>query len=87
MIANILLTVADKTYKPGESIDKPLSKIDREFLLSGDYISLEDKDDLKSNNVVGISKDKKSESDVSKKDVKMLKNALENKVIVDTEVK
>lgn len=33
MIANILLTVADKTYKPGESIDKPLSKIDREFLL------------------------------------------------------
>lgn len=87
MIANILLTVADKTYKPGESIDKPLSKIDREFLLSGDYISLEDKDDLKSKNVVGISKDKKSESDASKKDVKMLKNASENKVIVDTEVK
>mgnify|MGYP000233628978 CR=1 FL=1 len=46
MIANILLTVADKTYKPGESIDKPLSKIDREFLLSGNYISLEDKDDV-----------------------------------------
>ena len=81
MIANILLTVADKTYKPGESIDKPLSKIDREFLLSGNYISLEDK------KAVEISKDKKSESDTSKKDSKILKNGSENKVIVDTEVK
>ena len=87
MIANILLTVADKTYKPGESIDKPLSKIDREFLLSGNYISLEDKENPKSKKAVEISKDKKSESDTSKKDSKILKNGSENKVIVDTEVK
>ena len=87
MIANILLTVADKTYKPGESIDKPLSKIDREFLLSGNYISLEDKNDVGSKKAVEISKDKKSESDTSKKDSKILKNGSENKVIVDTEVK
>lgn len=87
MIANILLTVADKTYKTGESIDKPLSKIDREFLLSGNYISLEDKDDVGSKKAVEISKDKKSKSDTSKKDGKILKNGSENKVIVDTEVK
>lgn len=87
MIANILLTVADKNYKSGESIDKPLSKIDREFLLSGNYISLEDKDDVGSKKAVEISKDKKSESDTSKKDSKILKNGSENKVIVDTEVK
>ena len=87
MIANIFLSLADQTYKPGESIDKPLSKIDREFLLSGNYISLEDKDDVGSKKAVEISKDKKSESDTSKKDSKILKNGSENKVIVDTEVK
>ena len=87
MIANILLTVADKTYKSGGSIDKPLSKIDREFLLSGNYISLEDKDDVGSKKAVEISKDKKSESDTSKKYSKILKNGSENKVIVDSEVK
>ena len=87
MIANVLLTVADKVYKPGDIVDKPLSKIDKEFLLSENYISLEDKEDLKSKKAVEISKDKKSESDVSNKDDKMFKNDSENKVIVDTEVK
>ena len=87
MIANVLLTVANKAYKPGDIIDKPLSKIDKEFLLSGNYISLEDKEDLKSKKAVEISKDKKSESDVSNEDDKMFKNDSENKVIVDTEVK
>lgn len=66
MIANVLLTVADKTYKQGDIIDKPLSKIDKEFLLSENYIFLEDKEDLKSKKAVEISKDKKSESDMSK---------------------
>ena len=87
MIANVLLTVADKAYKPGDIIDKPLSKIDKEFLLSENYISLEDKEDLKSKKAVEISKDKKSESDMPNKDDKMFKNDSENKVIVDTEVK
>lgn len=87
MIANVLLTVADKTYKPCDIIDKPLSKIDKEFLLSENYISLEDKEDLKSKKAVEISKDKKPESDMSNKDDKMFKNDSENKVIVDTEVK
>ena len=87
MIANVLLTVANKAYKPGDIIDKPLSKIDKEFLLSGNNNSLEDKDDEGSKKAVEISKDKKSESDTSKKDSKILKNGSENKVIVDTEVK
>lgn len=87
MIANVLLTVADKAYKPGDIVDKPLSKIDKEFLLSENYISLEDKEDLKSKKAVEISKNKKSESDMSNKDDKMFKNDSENKVIVDTEVK
>lgn len=87
MIANVLLTVADKAYKPGDIVDKPLSKIDKEFLLSENYISLEDKEDLKSKKAVEISKDKKSESDMPNKDDKMFKNDSENKVIVDTEVK
>lgn len=87
MIANVLLTVANKAYKPGDIIDKSLSKIDKEFLLSENYISLEDKEDLKSKKAVEISKDKKSESDMSNKDDKMFKNDSENKVIVDTEVK
>lgn len=56
-------------------------------MLSGNYISLEDKDDVGSKKAVEISKDKKSESDTSKKDSKILKNGSENKVIVDTEVK
>ena len=77
MIANVLLTVGDKTYKPGESIDKTLGKIDKEFLLTENYISLEDKENSKSEKAV----------EISKKDVKMLKNGSENKVIVDTEVK
>lgn len=77
MIANVLLTVGDKNYKPGESIDKTLGKIDKEFLLTENYISLEDKENLKSEKAV----------EISKKDVKMLKNGSENKVIVDTEVK
>ena len=82
MIANVLLTVGDKTYKPGESIDKTLGKIDKEFLLT-----LEDKENPKSKKAVEISKDKKSESDMSNEDDKMFKNDSENKVIVDTEVK
>ena len=86
MIANVLLTVGDKTYKPGESIDKTLGKIDKEFLLTENYISLEDKENPKSKKAVEISKDKKSESDASKNDSKILKNGSENKVIVDTEV-
>ena len=86
MIANVLLTVGDKTYKPGESIYKTLGKIDKEFLLTENYISLEDKENPKSKKAVEISKDKKSESDASKKDSKILKNGSENKVIVDTEV-
>ena len=73
MIANVLLTVGDKTYKPGESIDKTLGKIDKEFLLTENYISLEDKENPKSKKAVEISKDKKSESDASKKDSKILK--------------
>lgn len=77
MIANVLLIVGDKTYKPGESIDKTLGKIDKEFLLTENYISLEDKENSKSEKAV----------EISKKDVKMLKNGSENKVIVDTEVK
>lgn len=77
MIANVLLTVGDKTYKPGESIDKTLGKIDKEFLLTENYISFEDKEISKSEKAV----------EISKKDVKMLKNGSENKVIVDTEVK
>ncbi len=87
MIANVLLTVGDKTYKPGESIDKTLGKIDKEFLLTENYISLEDKENPKSKKAVEISKDKKSESDMSNEDDKMFKNDSENKVIVDTEVK
>lgn len=87
MIANVLLTVGDKTYKPGESIDKTLGKIDKEFLLTEHYISLEDKENPKSKKAVEISKDKKSESDMSNEDDKMFKNDSENKVIVDTEVK
>lgn len=87
MIANVLLTVGDKTYKPGESIDKTLGKIDKEFLLTENYISLEDKENSKSKKAVEISKDKKSESDMSNEDDKMFKNDSENKVIVDTEVK
>ena len=87
MIANVLLTVGDKTYKPGESIDKPLGKIDKEFLLTENYISLEDKENPKSKKAVEISKDKKAESDMSTDDDKMFKNDSENKVIVDTEVK
>lgn len=74
MIANVLLTVADKTYKPGDIIDKSLSNIDREFLLSANYISVEDKENLKSKKTAEVSKDKKSESDVLKEDTKMLKN-------------
>ena len=42
---------------------------------------------MMSKKAVEISKDKKSESDTSKKDGKILKNGSENKVIVDTEVK
>ena len=87
MIANVLLTVGDKTYKPGESIDKTLGKIDKEFLLTENYISLEDKENPKSKKAVEISKDKKSESDMSNEDDKMFKNDSENKIIVDTEVK
>lgn len=87
MIANVLLTVGDKTYKPGESIDKTLGKIDKEFLLTENYISLENKEISKSEKAVEISKDKKSESDMSNEDDKMFKNDSENKVIVDTEVK
>ena len=87
MIANVLLTVGDKTYKPGESIDKTLGKIDKEFLLTENYISLEDKENPKSKKAVEISKDKKSESDMSNEDDKLFKNDSENKVIVDTEVK
>lgn len=87
MIANVLLTVGDKTYKPGESIDKTLGKIDKEFLLTENYISLEDKENPKSKKAVEISKDKKSESDMPNEDDKMFKNDSENKVIVDTEVK
>lgn len=77
MIANVLLTVGDKTYRPGESIDKTLGKIDKEFLLTENYISLENKEISKSEKAV----------EISKKDVKVLKNGSENKVIVDTEVK
>lgn len=87
MIANVLLTVGDKTYRPGESIDKTLGKIDKEFLLTENYISLENKEISKSEKAVEISKDKKSESDMSNEDDKMFKNDSENKVIVDTEVK
>lgn len=77
MIANVLLTVGDKTYRPGESIDKTLGKIDKEFLLTENYISLENKEISKSEKAV----------EIPKKDVKVLKNGSENKVIVDTEVK
>lgn len=87
MIANVLLTVGDKTYNLGESIDKTLGKIDKEFLLTENYISLENKEISKSEKAVEISKDKKSESDMSNEDDKMFKNDSENKVIVDTEVK
>lgn len=59
MIAKIKLSVGDKEYKPGDVIEKKMSKIDEAFLLKEGYIK---------NDKPSTAKNASSSSDTAKDD-------------------